>query len=819
MPTNNMKKIVILAIVQLISIIVYCQNTTIKGTVMDSSSNLFLVGSNIVVKDNNQKIITITSTTKKGSFEIVVANTAATLTINFIQYQEKVIVLNTQDSIINCGTIYLKIKPTSLQEVIVLGKKPPINFKIDRQVYAANQFTNAASGTAVDVMKNLPAIAVNAQGDIALRGSNSFLVLINGKPTLGEPSFVLSQLPSSSIESVEIITTPSAAADADGKAGIINIVTKANVQDGFLIQANAMGGTPPFSNFDNVRKPQRFATDILVGYKQNKFNVDVGLNYLRNDIAGFREGDVFTIINNVKTSFPSNGERSFKRYNYGGRLNIAYQPNKNNSLTAGFYMGKKFQSRIADLQYNNTKTNATTNAVLSNFNYFNANEQQKEGVFTLANVEYNTIFKNKSSLVLTALFEKANLKGITYNNNLKNRNSTDTLQYTINPYTNPLNAYRLKADYKQPIGNGMVQMGYQFRYDEQDGNFLYNTKILGTNNFIADPQFSSRVQVSNYIHAAYVQYNGITKKLHYGTGLRLEQSNRTLNFSKNNQTITQALTNLFPSIQLRYKAWDKSNLKFGYSRRIKRTNNYELNPFPEREHSETLEQGDPELLPELIGTFETGIEHTFKKGTFFATAYYQIVNNPIQRVNKIFNDTILNRAFTNAGKSTQFGIETNITYQVNKWYNLVFGGNIYKYEIKGNIFNNAIAIENSSWVYSINSSQTFTLTKNWTMQLSINYLSERATAQGKDSRFLTPHFTVKKTTNNKRWSYQLQWLNIDAGLKQSNRQRITTFGTNFYTTTNYIYEPDQLQFSIGFNLTKKNRKITLPVSEMGEKEF
>jgi ferric enterobactin receptor len=316
-----------------------------------------------------------------------------------------------------------------------------------------------------------------------------------------------------------------------------------------------------------------------------------------------------------------------------------------------------------------------------------------------------------------------------------------------------------------------------------------------------------------------VQYNNIVKKLTYSTGLRLEQSNRTLNFSKDNQTVKQQLFNLFPSVQLRYKLGEKSNLKLGYSRRIKRTNNYELNPFPEREHSETLEQGDPELLPELIGTYETGLEQTFKNGTFFATAYYQVVTNPIQRVNKIFNDTILNRVFTNAGTATQFGVETNFTYQVNKWFGFVVGGNIYKYAIKGNIFSNTVAIENSSWVYSINSAQTFTLPHNFTLQLSINYLSERATAQGEDSRFFTPHFTVKKTTADKRWSFQMQWLNIDAGLQQSNRQRITTYGTNFYTTTNYIYEPNQLQFSIGFNLSKKNRKITLPVSEMGEKEF
>jgi hypothetical protein len=128
-------------------------------------------------------------------------------------------------------------------------------------------------------------------------------------------------------------------------------------------------------------------------------------------------------------------------------------------------------------------------------------------------------------------------------------------------------------------------------------------------------------------------------------------------------------------------------------------------------------------------------------------------------------------------------------------------------------------VSNSSWVYSINSTQTFSLKKNWTIQFSLNYLSERVTAQGEDSRFLTPHFTLKKSSADKRWVYQFQWLNMDLGTHQTNRQRITTHGSDFYSTTNYIYETDQFQFSLAFNLSKKNRKIVLPVSEMGEKEF
>jgi hypothetical protein len=122
-------------------------------------------------------------------------------------------------------------------------------------------------------------------------------------------------------------------------------------------------------------------------------------------------------------------------------------------------------------------------------------------------------------------------------------------------------------------------------------------------------------------------------------------------------------------------------------------------------------------------------------------------------------------------------------------------------------------------MYSINSTQNFTLQKGLALQLSVNYLSNRVTAQGEDGAFLTPQLSLKKTTQDQRFSFQVQWLNIDMGSKISNRQRITTRGSNFYTTTNYIYETDQLQFSLQYNIRKKNRKVSLPVSEMAEKEF
>ncbi|EOR96537.1 TonB-dependent receptor domain protein [Arcticibacter svalbardensis MN12-7] len=708
-----------------------------------------------------------------------------------------------------------------LNQVTIAGQKGNAMNKIDKQSYRADQFESAKGGTAVDVLKNLPSVAVNGEGQISVRGSTGFLVLVNGKPVLTDAQAVLSQLPANSLENIELITSPSAKYDPDGKAGIINIVTKKGANDGFTIAANAQAGLPSTTTYNNEEQPKRFGGDITLNYLKDKWDISVGANYLRNDNAGYREGDVFTknFSNQTITRFPSNGERSFDKYNYATRLSALYTADKSNSFSIGFFSGKRYQARLADLLYKNTTSNLSTGNLMSSTTYFNSNLQTKEGNFTLGNFDYTHTFSNKSSLTASVLYENANLFGNTKNLNLNYPNIGDTIQYVYNPYKNPVNGYRFKLDYAINIGKGKLESGYQFRYDTQDGQFDYFVTPA-----ISQPdaaRFSGSAKAKNQINAVYTQYSAKYNKLEYIGGLRYEYASRTVNLSYDPIPHKLSLSNLFPSLSLMYNISDDLKAKAGYSRRIQRTNNYELNPIPEREHSETLEQGDPDLLPSFVDLSELGIIKTFKKGSFFTTLYYQHIKNPIQRVNSVYADTILNRVFTNAKRAYTLGIEAGTNLQLVKWWSLYLGANVYNYKIDGdlNILGSNSIISNDEWVYSINGNTNFKLNPTWSLQGNLNYLSQRPTVQGDDSRFLIPNASLKKTFMDGRFSATLQWQNIDLGMKQTNRQRITTSGRDFYTTTNYIYETDVFLLNFSFNLNKLTGKSKLPASEFGDKEF
>ena len=799
---------------------VFGQTTKISGRILDNKGTPMEAVSISLYDSAGIKVFQALSDIEgKFIFEKNVT-TNAYIIVSFIQFGSRTIFLSSSKNIIELGDINLQNNQYSLTEVVVLGKKLPINLKVDKQVFSAGQFANAANGNGIDLIKNLPAVSVNGLGEISLRGSGSFQVMINGKPSSGDPSYILAQLSAASIENIEVITSPGATYDADGKSGIINVVTKTALELGWMVQSSVMYGAKPFNNFDNKRyaQPQRGSVDVTAGYRKNKWDLNIGFNYLRNDISGYREGDVNTTINGVFTSFPSNGERSFKKYNSGGRIAIGHDTKLGNRWEAGVYIGNRFQSRVADLLYN-IKHRVIATGVITSFDYFNENTQDKEALFSLANVGYDHKLSGKAKINFSLQYEGANLTGLTINKNFNDIGRAVLFQQTNNPSSNPLNAIRFKTDYTFKNNTSTINMGYQFRNDKQDGNFEYAYKNMGMPQFIIDPLFSSNLKVNNNIHAAYIQYSEKQNKVFKQIGLRAEHLVRTLTFYNNNKQNDLILPSLFPSFIFRYDAKDKLVLKTSYTRRVKRTNNFELNPLPEREHAETLEQGDPNLLPELTGALEMGLEKSWQKGNLNFTIYRQDIKNPIQRVNKVYNDTILNRVFTNASKALQIGMEVNLTNSITPYWQSMISGNLYRYKIDGTIFDGAVNVSNASIIYSINSTQSIKIQKGLALQLSINYLSNRITAQGEDGAFVTPHLSLKKTTQDQRWTFQMQWLNIDMGSKIANRQRITTRGSNFYTTTNYIYETDQLQFSLSFNMSKRNRKIILPVSDIAEKEF
>jgi len=733
------------------------------------------------------------------------------------------------------GTLMLQANEQLLNEIAVTGQKAAAYHKIDRQVYDAGQFQSATGGTATDVLRNVPAIAVNAGGEITVRGAAGFTILLNGKPIQSDPTIILNQLPANAIENIEVVTAPSAKYDPEGKAGIINIITRKGATDGLFLQFNARLGAPSIEDYDNAEAAPRYGGDFTLNYRKNKWDVSLGASYLRNDIAGRRVGDVYTILGDTLTRFPSDGERSFDEKSYTARATIGYAATASDNFSLGFFAGKRSKDRTADILYNNTKAYLPEGESLGQITYFNENLRIRRGDFLISSLDYAHTFDDQSKLSASFLYEYTMLGGPTTNLNLSWPTLLDTLQDQYNTNDNPLHGVRMQLDYSRPLGSGKLEAGYQFRFLDHEGDFFYEERIIGTNEYVLIPEFSSQVDLTRSIHSVYGQYSDKWGKLSYTAGLRAEVMDRQLILTNAfvDDTYDYDFVQFYPSANLLYDWTDAFRLKAAYSRRVERTTTFKMNPFPEREHSETFEQGDAELLPEFIDLVELGMIRDFGNNSVFATAYYQGVQNLVNRVNTIYNDTILNRIYSNVGQGRSLGLEAGLELNPAEWWQFYAGGNLYNYQIEGEFA--GMPVNTRSWIYSVNVNTTFRLSPTFNLQWTLNYISDQNTAQGEDSRFLSPNLTLQKTFLDKRLTATLQWLNMDMGLLPTNEQRISTWSGNaglppprqgdswqngdFYTTTNYIYEVDMVMLNLSYRINQTAGKSRFIKSEFGDKEF
>lgn len=802
----------------------FCAQGQISGIVLDKNTETPIEYATIVLKQEGQ-ILEGSVSKPDGSFLLPISNDGNfTVEIRFLGYQklETENVVAQKNTPLDLGVIGLQTSQNILDEVVVDAQQTAVLNKIDRQIYSASEFTSARGGTGIDVVRNLPSLSFNGLGEISLRGSTGFVLLLNNKPIQSDLQSLLIQIPANSIKRIEIITSPSAQYDADGKAGIINILTLKNSIEGDYFQLNTLIGAPSVEDYDNAQPAQRFGADITYNTVREKWNFSSGLSFQRNDLSGRREGDVYTIIGDKLTQFPSDGERSFDEINYSGRLTADYQLSDRDQFSLGLYAGKRTKDRTADILYYDNRS--TSDEKDYQFQYYNKNLRIRKSDFILGSLDYDHRFENSAELNTSILYEYTLLGGPTTNRNLGHPDNTVVYQDEYNTNDNPLYGMRFNLDYAfKPLSIGTLKMGYQFRNLDHTGDFVYERKNNKTQLFELVPEFSSEVNLKRSIHAAYLQYNARIEKWSFAAGMRMENMHRDLSLKDKTGNLDEDysldFTKLFPSASIIYQWKDRLSFNLAYSKRIERTTTFKMNPFPEREHSETLEQGDPNLHPELIDQVELGVNYKTKKGnSIFSNFYYRNVNHLINRVNTVYNDTILNRIYSNVGNANVIGREMTADYPLSKKFKLLLSSNYYYTIIKGSFDGHTVNTDASASNYNINA--TYRFSDKAFAQFNFNYISNRITAQGIDSEYYSPNLTLSRRFWNNQLTATLQWKNIDMGLLNSNEQRITTSRTGeFYTTTNYVYEVDMILLSLSYNFNNRKNTAKFIESEFGKREF
>ncbi|MCZ2479713.1 TonB-dependent receptor domain-containing protein [Aquirufa nivalisilvae] len=809
-----MKKSLLVILLTVFNIsIVLSQGKTISGKLVDQLSRQKIEFASISLWKKDSTVWKGTLSDTLGNFEFRdVPNNLSFIKFQALSYKTRTISLQ-EFQASKSHEISLEAENQTLNEIIVKGEKAVASLQIDKQTFQTKQFQNAANGTGMDLMQRLPAVTINTEGEISLRGSSGFILLVDGKPSTRTPADILAQLPANIIESIELITSPSAKYDADGKAGMINIITKKNTRIGTAWSGNIMnGGTLPL----------RFGSDLQWTFTDKKWSVFAAADYRRYDIDGYRVGEIRTKYQDTLTYMPSVGVRNYMDFQYSIRAGGSFQASSKDIWNWSAYMGEKQTDRTANLHYQDFINTNPSRELFSAFNtnqvpyrqFYNQNLFVRSGKFQTYNIDYTHTYANQGKLSLLGLYEYSKLGG-PLNNYDTYEGNNKLLLWERSTETSPLNAWRFQVDYSLPLrANNKLEFGYHFRHLNHQGDFLFERFAEGTSSWVSDPNYTDKMELVQRIHAPYIQLNGSNKQFSYALGLRSEWMDRTLTHAgEPGKTYALNQVYLFPSLQGIWKLDGEKTLRIGYSRRIERPTSKLMSPFKNHRHAETVETGDPNLLPEIANVVEVGLSKGFENFSFTATAYVNFLHDKVFRVNEIYSRTILGRTYTNAGNSQSTGIEFLTEYRPAKIWKVYLSGNLYQFDVQGNF--RGIETQQSSFNYNLNGNTSLDISPKLRFAWDFTYLSKSVTTQGHDSDLLLSNVSLKYTLWENRANLNLQCLNVF----NSNIQTIVTQTPTFFSSTDYRKWDRVIQLSFGFRINDRGQKTKSTKTEYGEKEF
>jgi outer membrane receptor protein involved in Fe transport len=617
------------------------------------------------------------------------------------------------------GNIKIDIEEKILDNVTVTASNPGLRLGIDRKVFNVDKNIVSAGGTAVDVMRNVPSINVDIDGNVTMR-NNTPQIFVDGRPT----TMTLEQIPADAIESVEIITNPSAKFDASGgTAGILNVVLKKNKKVGYN------GGIR--SSLDSRG---RIGLGGDINLRQEKINFFLNANYnqrksISNGITGRTTfGSPTTFLNQIDESIQRG---NFAFFRTGADFFI---DNRNTiSVSGNFVRGKFNPTSISDISID-----SLYNPKTSSFNQRNSSTEAK-----FRNLGTQLSFKHnfpKSGQELTA--------DVTYNsskNNNQNFISTDYYTVPQNVLTGTFKQRQdgignnqnliLQTDYSNPINDkSKFEVGVRASIRNVDSrNDFYNFDQSG--NAIFNPLLSVNYTSKDKVYAAYTTYSKQLKNFGYQLGLRVESSDYTGHLPDKNQDFSIKFpVSFFPSVFLNNKMKHDQELQLNYSRKINRPNFFQLFPFTDYSDSLNVSRGNPGLNPEFTNSFELSYQKTFKnRDNFIASVYYKnttdlITRSLVKEVNPYTSKDMLVSTFINANSSYVSGIEFVSKNKITNWWEMTTNLNLYTSKIDLNDPTQPEQDQFASWFAKMNN--TFKLPKNFTFQLSGDYQSKTVLPPG-----------------------------------------------------------------------------------------
>ncbi len=762
----------------------------VTGQVIDKDTNTPLEYATIAFFSKKEnKIVDGGITDAKGQFSIKIPNGVYDISIEYISYKKITLSNKKLEADTNLGTIFLQIDYASLDEVEIIAERTTVEIKLDKKIYNVGKDLTVSGGTVSDVLDNIPSVSVDVEGNVALRGNDNVKILINGKPSglVGLNSTdALRQLPADAIEKVEVITSPSARYESEGTAGILNIILRRSKLQGF----NGAIST-------NVGYPNAAGISGNINYRTgdvNFFNT-TGYNYRESVGHSYTETRYKTTGNFVD----ERGNWDNTNKGLTSNLGLEWYITDSASLTTSLLYrdsDNESDSKNRTLQYD------------ENLNFVGESNRLEPEFGKNKTIQYAANFTKNfktSGHKFTADFQYENsdedeTSQIT-NDGLKSENIA-----TLNNQKEIL----LQTDYVLPLGeNSQFELGYRGNFNTRSTDYTVELFNTTSNNFEIDTNLSNLFNFKVYINALYTQFGSKIDKFSYLFGLRMENTQTTIDQPTSGDFKKKNITGLFPTINLSYELNENESITLGYSRRLERPRGFYLNPFPSRTSLTNIFQGNPDLDPSYSGLYDLGYINKFSKVTLSTSLFYQHEKDDSNWVSFETGDTVLvnnqeipviQRTPVNLATEDRFGFEFNLNYTPTKKWRINTDLNMFKNTTRGDYNGVNYDADNFSWNARLSNKYTLPGKIDW--QTNIDYRGPSEDAQNKRDAIASVNLAFSKDFFDEKASIAF---NIN-DLFDSRRYKGEVNTPTFFTKRDMQFRGGQtfnLSFTYRFNQKKK----------------
>jgi ferric enterobactin receptor len=783
----------------------------ISGTVIDSATKEPVAYSSVGLEQiDTKKEVNGTTTDDNGAFHLNnIPDGTYRLVVYFVGYQtgyKNGIIINSTTPEIVLTNFKLVNKQATLKEVIVTADKSLIENKIDKMVYNAENDLTSQGGVATDILKKVPLVSVDVDGNVELQGNSNIRFLINGKPSSifgNNLTDVLQSIPASQIKSIEVITSPGAKYDAEGTGGIINIILKKVTAQGVNGNLSLSGGTRLENGSFNLtaRKGHFGAHAFLSG------NAQLTSTTLNSMNRTSQTQDPVTMQNQV-AGLNQNGQSDFNRNGYQSGAGFDWEISPKDNISGGLNFNSFGSTNSGTAIRQTTLTDASGNLLSNTADAINTSNNSNLQTFDY-NLDYKRTFK-KEDQELAILFNSSVGNNFAYYKQSQEHLSPESVfnsSYGNNPGL--VKETNIELNYVQPAGKGLIiEMGAKTVLDQIKSTsdvYLLNST---TGSYDYSSTQSSALTYNRNIYAGYLSATfKLFKFLDVKAGCRYEYTEATASFSSVGDTAINPYGSVVPSGMISHTFANNQTLKLSYSHRIQRPDYRDLNPFLNASDPGNITTGNLSLVPEKSNKIELGYNKTFDKGsTFVATLFARLNTDDIQSYTRFFptykigDSTYSNVAVTsreNIGHENNLG--ANLFFSIPVKSKLTLRSNVSGFE-RYIITGLGSGGDVHGFNYRVKLNASYEVSSSLSVEVYGNYNSPKVNAQGTMPAFATYNLAFRKQFFNKKFSVAATATNP---FNKYIDQRTSLVGTNFTLNTDR-----QLPYrSFGVNLTYKFGKL------------